>query len=504
MTEYLLTMNQIVKQFPGTLALDHVDFNLKQGEVMALIGENGAGKSTLMNVLMGVLQPDSGEIYLDGEKIENRSPYEALQKKIGMVPQELNLVPDLSIAENIYLGLHQKKGQMIDWNQTAVKAKEMMERLEVDIDPRVKASKISAAYQQLVSIARTLAFGSNIIILDEPTASLTLKETEHLFRDIRKLKEDGKSIIMITHHLDEVVQISDRVTIMRDGKLAKVCETKDITTDEMIFYMANQKVETGQRIAREVSDEVFLEVKNFSRGGEFQNVSFQVKKGEIYGVAGLVGAGRTELFTCLYGLTNKDSGEIYLDGEKVDIHSPSTAIEHGIGLVPEERRKQGMFPLLSVNENIMILNYSEVKKAGKINFEKSRKIAEQHIDALRIKTPSGETLIKDLSGGNQQKVILGRWMEKHVKLLILDEPTRGIDVRAKGEIYKLVREMADKGITIIVISSEMDELLTVADRIMIMNEGKVKGVVTPDKDMIREDLLKVALNKKGKDKVDTV
>lgn len=494
MTEYLLRMNQIVKQFPGTLALDHVDFNLKSGEVMALIGENGAGKSTLMNVLMGILQPDSGEIILDGKEIENKSPYEALQKKIGMVPQELNLVPDLSIAENIFLGLHLKKGKKIDWSQTVVRAKEVMEKLEVEMDPRMKISEISAAYQQLVSIARTLVFGSNIIILDEPTASLTLNETEHLFRNVRKLKEEGKAIIIITHHLDEVQQISDRITIMRDGKLVKVCDTKDITIDEMIYHMANQKVDTNQRVEREVSDEVFLEVKGFSRGKEFQDVNFEVKKGEIYGVAGLVGAGRTELFTCIYGLTHKERGEVYLKGEKVEITSPATAIRHGIGLVPEERRKQGMFPVLSVCENIMMLNYDEVKQAGRINFSKAREIAKKHIDALRIKTPNEEALIKNLSGGNQQKVILGRWMEKHVKLLILDEPTRGIDVRAKSEIYRLVREMADTGITIIVISSEMDELLTIADRIMVMNAGRVKGILTPDKDMAREDLLKVALN----------
>lgn len=494
MAEYLLNMKQIVKQFPGTLALDHVDFNLKSGEVMALIGENGAGKSTLMNVLMGILQPDSGEIILNGEKVENKSPYEALQKKIGMVPQELNLVPDLSIAENIFLGLHQKKGHRINWNQTVEKAKEMMEKLEVEIDPGIRTAEVSAAYQQLVSIARTLVFGSNIIILDEPTASLTLNETEHLFRNVKKLREEGKAIIIITHHLDEVQQISDRVTIMRDGKLVKVCDTKDITIDEMIYHMANQKVEKNQRVERKHSDEIFLEVKNFSRGKEFKDISFEVKKGEIYGVAGLVGAGRTELFSCIYGLTHKEAGQVFLEGKEVEIHSPASAIRLGIGLVPEERRKQGMFPVLSVCENIMMLNYEKVKKNGKINFSKAKETADYHIQALRIKTPSGQTLIKNLSGGNQQKVILGRWMEKNVKLLILDEPTRGIDVRAKSEIYKLVREMADMGITIIVISSEMDELLTIADRIMIMNAGKLKGIVSPDEDMAREDLLKVALN----------
>ncbi|RGV75516.1 sugar ABC transporter ATP-binding protein [Enterocloster bolteae] len=494
MAEYLLEMKQIVKQFPGTLALDHVDFTLEQGEVMALIGENGAGKSTLMNVLMGMLQPDSGEMVLRGQTITNRSPYEALQKGIGMVPQELNLVSDLSIAENIFLGLHHKKGNRIDWDHMRSKAKEMLDKLEVDIDSGKKISEVSAAYQQLVSIARTLVFGSNIIILDEPTASLTLNETEHLFKNIRKLKNEGKAIIMITHHLDEVLEIADRVTIMRDGKLIKISNTSDLSIDDMIYYMANQKVEKSQHIVRPVPDQVFLKVMGLCRGKEFQNVDFEVKKGEIFGVAGLVGAGRTELFSCLYGLTKKDKGKVYLEGKEVEITSPNEAISYGIGLVPEERRKQGMFPILSIYENIMMPNYHKVTRMGRINFSQAREAANHHIQALRIKTPDCLTQIKNLSGGNQQKVILGRWMEKQVKLFILDEPTRGIDVRAKGEIYKLIRDMADSGITVIVISSEIEELLTLADRIMIMNGGKVKGFVVPNEDMEREDILKVALH----------
>lgn len=493
MAEYLLEMRKIVKQFPGTLALDHVDFNLKAGEVMALIGENGAGKSTLMNVLMGVLQPDSGQIFLNGEMIENKSPYEALQKKIGMVPQELNLVNDLSVAENIFLGLHQKKGRRLDWENTRVKAKEIMDRLEVEIDPVKRVSEVSAAYQQLVSIARTLVFGSSIIILDEPTASLTSNEIEHLFRNIRKLKGEGKAIIMITHHLDEVQELSDRVTIMRDGTLIKICDTDRLTVDDMIFYMANQKVEKSARVKRNVSQEIFLEVTGFSRGKEFSGINFEVKKGEIFGVAGLVGAGRTELFSCIYGLTRKEMGQVFLEGKEVHITSPRKAIDLGIGLVPEERRKQGMFPLLPVYENIMLPNYGLVTHMGRINFKQAKEASDRHIKALRVKTPDGNTLIKNLSGGNQQKVILSRWMEKKVRLFILDEPTRGIDVRAKGEIYKLIRDMADSGITVVVISSEIEELLTLSDRIMIMSRGRVKGFVTPDETMAREDILKVAL-----------
>jgi len=493
MSEYILEMKSIIKKFPGTLALNKVDFNLKEGEVMALIGENGAGKSTLMNVLMGVYAPDEGEILLNNKIIENKSPYDALKKGIGMVPQELNLVSDISIAENIFLGLHQKNKGLIDWNLTKEKAKEVLNKLNVDINPMIKVKNISSAFQQLVSIARTLVFGSNIIILDEPTASLTINETQHLFDNIRKLKAEGKSIIIITHHLEEVTQLSDRVTIMRDGQLVKICNTCELSIDDMIFCMANQKVEKKVKTKRNVLDENYMEVKNFSRKNEFENINFKVKKGEILGVAGLVGAGRTELFNCIYGLTKKASGKVYIEGREIEINSPSVAIHNYIGLVPEERRKLGMFPILPIYENVMIPSYSNTKKNGLIDFKTVKETTDLHIEKLRIKTPSNMTLIKNLSGGNQQKVILARWMEKKVKLLILDEPTRGIDVRAKGEIYTLINEMADNGITIIFISSEIDELIKVADRIMVMHGGKVKGFVDAEENLESEDILKIAL-----------
>lgn len=494
MSEYILEMKGIVKEFPGTLALDHVDFSIKGGEIMALIGENGAGKSTLMNVLMGIHQPNAGEIILNGSKIENKAPSEALEKGIGMVPQELNLVRDVSIAENIFLGNHKKKKNgIIDWESTTKYAGEILKQLNVDIDPRQKVSEISAAYQQLVSISRTLVVGSQIIIFDEPTASLTLNETKHLFDNIRNLKASGKSIIVITHHLDEVAELSDRVSIMRDGRMVKVGNTNELSIDDMIFHMANEKVEKNKKIERQYSNEVFFDVSNFTRTREFEDVSFSVRKGEIFGVAGLVGAGRTELFNCLYGLTRKKSGAVKLDGKEVDITSPDVAISNGIGLVPEERRRLGMFPVLPVYENIMLPSYDTIKKKGIVNFQAAKKISDEYIGKLRIKTPSNNVPIKSLSGGNQQKVILARWMEKKVKLLILDEPTRGIDVRAKGEIYKLIREMADSGITIIVISSEIEELLTISDRMMVMFNGKVKGIITPDENLVREDVLKIAL-----------
>lgn len=493
MSNYILEMTGIKKAFVGTLALNKVDFSLGKGEIMALIGENGAGKSTLMNVLMGIHRSDSGQILLNGKQIENKSPYDALLKGIGMVPQELNLIQDISTAENILLHKHQKKGIFIDWEDTIRLAEKEIKKLYVDIDPRTKVRNLSAAYQQLVSIARTLAVGTNIIIMDEPTASLTSKETEHLFEVIRKLKGEGKSIIIITHHLDEVISLADRVSIMRDGKMVKVAKVADMTTDEMIFHMANEKVVQSQKTEHHFTDEDILVVEDFSRKQEFRNVNFSIKKGEVFGVAGLVGAGRTELFNCIYGLTKRKTGRLYFEGQEVNITSPDNAIKHGMGLVPEERRRLGIFPVMSVFENIMIPSYDKIKKAGIIRFKSAYAKSDEHIRKLRIKTPSNLTSVRSLSGGNQQKVILARWMEKKVKLLILDEPTRGIDVRAKTEIYKLIGDMARNGITIVVISSEIDELITVSDRIMVMFNGEVKGIVTPEQGIGREEVLKIAL-----------
>ena len=497
MAGYFLEMKGISKAFTGTQALDKVDFSLKNGEVMALLGENGAGKSTLMKVLMGIYHQDEGQIFLNGKLIENRSPYEALQKGIGIVPQELNMVPELSVAENIFLSSPVKNGSFVSWNDTYVNAAKEIAKLDVDIDPHVKIGTLSAAFQQIVSIARTLAMGSSLIILDEPTASLTTNETNQLFKVIRKLRDDGKSIILITHHLDEVQQIANRVSIMRDGLMIKVADVEELSIDEIIFHMANRRVEKNKRIIRSFSNEDILIVKNFTRHREFTNITFNVKKGELLGIAGLIGSGRTELFSCIYGLTRKHSGELIFDNKPIKIGSPYSAIRHGIGYVPEERGRLGIFPLLSVFENMMIPSYDQNKKAGIIRYKKIKEDANHEIENLRIKTPSSDTLIRNLSGGNQQKVVLARWMQKKVKLLILDEPTRGIDVRAKGEIYAIIRKMVDMGITIIVISSEMEELLTVSDRIVVMFNGEIKGSMIPNENSTREDILKIALQLNG-------
>lgn len=495
MSEYILEMRGITKRFPGTVALDKVDLTLKRGEILALIGENGAGKSTLMNVLMGNLIAEEGKIFLNNEEIVNHNPVEALHRGISMVPQELNLAQELTVAENIFLGNHVKKGAVLNWPGMYSEARKLLNQLEIDIDPHKKAKELSAAYQQLVVIARTLVAGSDIIILDEPTAALTINETQHLLNIMTRLaKEEGKSLIMITHHLDEVKAISNRICTLRDGHLVLEEETDKMSIDDMIYAMANEKITAQTHVDRTFSDENILEVRNLTRKHEFEDVSFEVKKGEIFGIAGLVGAGRTELISCIYGLTKSHGGEVIFEGQKVDIKNPIDAIRHGIGLVPEERRKDGIFPLLSVQENIMMPSYKKYTSGCVLNFKSIKDRSKEEIQALRIKTSSEENQIKNLSGGNQQKAILARWMEKNMKLLFLDEPTRGIDIHAKGEIYNLIRSMADKGLTVVIVSSEIDEILAVADRVMVMFEGHVKGFTTPDEKMSRTDILKMSLS----------
>ncbi len=376
------------------------------------------------------------------------------------------------------------------------KAAELLDDLDIKIDTHRKASELSAAYQQLVVIARTLQTGAELIIFDEPTASLTINETEHILKIIKNLAEQGKSIIMITHHLDEVKAISDRVCILRDGALVLETATDELSVDDMIYYMANQKVEAQTHVMRSYSDEPILEVEHLSRPHEFEDISFDVKRGEIFGITGLVGSGRTELISCIYGLTKKHGGTVKFEGKEVNIRNPIDAIKLGIGLVPEERRQDGIFPLLSVQENLMLPSYDRYHAKGILDFRKIKESALKGIENLHVKTASENNAIKNLSGGNQQKVILARWVEKNLKLLFLDEPTRGIDVRAKGEIYNLIRSMADEGFSVVIVSSEIDEILAVADRIMVMFEGRKKGLIEGMEiaQMTRTNILRMSLS----------
>jgi ABC-type sugar transport system ATPase subunit len=498
MPEVILEMCGINKSFPGVRALSDVDFSVYTGEIHGLIGENGAGKSTLMNVLMGIYRADEGEIRVDGNISAISSPTQAIALGIGMVPQELNLNPYVSASENIYLENEIKnKAGAIDWKKTNEEAVQILKIIGVSINPRITVNKLSVAQQQLVQIARVLATGAKILVFDEPTAALTATETQFLLDLMRKLKNQGKSIVFITHHLEELLSTTDRITVMRDGHVVHVAKTSDITIDLLIEHMAGKKVAKQQQMDRIISDEVLLKVEGFTRKNEFKNVSFDVKKGEIFGIGGLVGSGRTELANAIFGITRKDEGTLTFENKIVEIMSPPQAIKLGMGYVPEERRNHGIFPILSVAENAVMTIYGELFQKLALRYGKAKEITEEYINKINIKTPSVKTAIKSLSGGNQQKVILARWLAKKAKLLILDEPTRGIDVNAKSEIYKLIRELTEQGMTVIIISSEHEELLMLTDRVMIMHEGQVKGIIKTT-ELKQQDILEVAL-KKGVD-----
>ena len=489
----IIEMKDISKFFPGTRALDHVSLKLRKGEIHALVGENGAGKSTLMNILTGQLTKDGGEVFMEREPLRLSSPQDALKKNIVLVPQELNLIPEASVTENIFLGNEFCAKGMIDWKKSHEKAKELLKVLNVDIDVTQPVKKLSAAYQQMVSIAHALTYTPKVLILDEPTAVLTNVEAQNLFNSMHRLKEQGTAMVFITHHLDEVMEETDRITIMKDGQLVEEVLTSEITKEEMITKMAGKKVNVAKHVKRTYSNEKFFEAKNLTRTGEFENVSFDVKKGEILCVAGLVGAGRTEIFKCVFGITEKEpGGHTFIEGKEVNIKSPIEAIKCGMGYVSEESRHDGITPGMSVKENMILPSYDQMTKNGLIDYKKVTEIVDQYIDSMSIKTASRETLIKNLSGGNQQKVIVARWMAKNVKMLILDEPTRGIDVNAKGEIYDLIRTLADNGVAVVVISSEMEEVLALADRIMVIHAGKVSGFIDQVETTSQEDVLKVA------------
>ena len=493
MADFMIEMKGISKSFPGTKALDRVDLSVRPGEIHALLGENGAGKSTLMNVLTGQYMMDEGQILMEGNPIRISSPKDAFDKNIVMVPQELNLLPEASVAENIFLGNERVNRLLLDWETTAKEAKRLLKLLDVDIDVEQKVKCLSAAYQQLVSIARALAYQPKVLILDEPTAVLTNKEAVTLFSSMQRLKKEGTSMVFITHHLDEVMSEADRMTIMKDGQLVKVAEVSEMTKDDIITSMAGSKVEKTVRVLRELKSEVFFEARNISRKGEFDQISFRIRKGEILGVAGLVGAGRTEIFKSVYGITQIEAGgELLVEGKRVNIRNPLDAMKLGLGYVSEERRHDGITPGMSVLENMMLASYDQLKKYGLIDFKKASEITGDYIRKFRIKTAGKETLIKNLSGGNQQKVILARWIAKGIRMLIMDEPTRGIDVNAKGEIHKLIRELADSGVTVVVISSEMEEVLALADRIMVVHQGKISGYIDEVDTATEEEVLKVA------------
>ena len=410
-----------------------------------------------------------------------------------MVPQELNLNPYVSAAENIFLGNEIKTGGRINWKKMNDEAARVMLSVGLDISPAIIVNRLSSAQQQLVQLSRVLATGAEILIFDEPTASLTSVEVAKLLALMKKLKNEGKTIIFITHHLDELLSTTDRITVMRDGRVVSVDETSCISEAELIEKMAGKKMAAQARVNRVIAKDEVLRVEHFSGVREFKNISFSVNRGEIFGIGGLVGAGRTELISAIFGRTKKNDGKLYLEGKEVEIKSPVEAVKMGIGFLPEERRAHGIFPILSVQENMVMPMYYELFNGGKINYSKSKETATKYIDRIQIKTPSTETQIKSLSGGNQQKVILARWLAKGAKIIFMDEPTRGVDVNAKAEIYDLIRQMTESGITVVIVSSEHEELMLLCDRIMIMHEGVQKGIVDSTDIKTSQDILKIAL-----------
>lgn len=476
MAEKLLEMVGIQKYFPGVHALNDCRFELNFGEVHALVGENGAGKSTLMKVLTGIYRRDGGTIKYKGQEVDLHSPSEAQQIGIGIIHQELNLMPHLTVAQNIYIGREPMKGIFVDQKKANRDAKELMQSLGLEIDPCVRVRDLSVAQQQMVEIAKALSFHTELLVMDEPSAALTEKEIQELFRFIRQLKARGHGIIYISHRLDELPQITDRITVMRDGQYVSTVNTKDVTKEEIISMMVGRTIYEKPKEKSEVPEgaPVVLEVKNLN-AVNVKNVSFQLRKGEILGFAGLMGAGRTETVRAMFGADPKASGEIFLNGQKAVIRNPMDAVRHGIGYLSEDRKAFGLALGLSVKDNSVMANIEEFSGPLFMKDRLIEKTAKEYAEKLAIKTPSIAQRVQNLSGGNQQKVVLAKWLICNCDILIFDEPTRGIDVGAKNEIYHLMRELTKEGKSIIMISSEMPELLRMSDRLVVMFEGRVTG-----------------------------
>jgi len=477
MDETLLLMQDIDKSFPGVHALDHCNFELKHGEVHALVGENGAGKSTLMKILAGIYSKDEGKLLFKGQEVEISNPHAAQEMGISMVHQELNLMPHLTAAQNIFIGREPMKGFLLDENSLNEKAQALFDMMNLDVDPWMKISDMTVAKQQMVEIAKALSFNSDVLIFDEPSAALTDVEIRELFRIIRQLKETNVGVIYITHRLEELKEISDRTTVLRDGLYVDTVDTRETPIDQIIKMMVGRVIyKSAPDVPEEPSQEVVLEVKHLSRGKALKDVSFQLKKGEILGFAGLVGAGRTEIARAIFGADPFDSGEVIIKGKLVNIKSPSDAVGHEIAYLSEDRKRYGLCLGLDVKTNIVLTIINQLTTfLGWVKEKLVNSISSDMVEQLLIRTPSLEQKAKNLSGGNQQKLVIGKWLAKNADVLIFDEPTRGIDVGAKQEIYSLLNELASQGKSVIMISSELPEILRMSHRIVVMCEGRVTG-----------------------------
>ena len=491
--KYILEMTGLNKSFPGVKALDNVQLKVRPGTVHALMGENGAGKSTLMKCLFGVYIEDSGKILIEGKEIHFSNPKQAMDNGVAMVHQELNQVLQRNIMDNIWLGRYPSNGGIISEKTMYENTKKILEELEIDINPKEKMAKLSVSQRQMVEIAKAVSYNAKILVLDEPTSSLTTEEVEQLFKIINKLRKKGCGIIYISHKMEEILRISDDVTIMRDGKWIDTLAAKDLTTDKIIKLMVGRDLTNRFPPKTNKPTEVILEVNNLT--GTYQpsikDVSFKLRKGEILGVAGLVGSKRTELLETIFGIAHHNKGELILHGKKVENKNSREAIKNGFALLTEERRSTGIFGQLDIKENTILANIDGYKKGLLLDNNKMEEDTKWVIDSMNVKTPSQKTHIKSLSGGNQQKVIIGRWLLTKPEILLLDEPTRGIDVGAKYEIYQLIIDLADKGKGVIVVSSEMPELIGICDRILVMSNGRLAGEGKPE-ELTQEDIMAMA------------
>jgi inositol transport system ATP-binding protein len=486
--EYLLAVEGVRKEFPGVLALDNVQFKLKRGTVHALMGENGAGKSTLMKIIAGIYRPDQGSFKLRGVDIQLENPLHALENGIAMIHQELNLMAFMTVAENIWIRREPlNRFGFVDHKELRRKTAELFARLNIDLDPEVEVGSLSVANRQMVEIAKAVSYNSDVLIMDEPTSALTDREVDHLFRIIRALKAEGKGIIYITHKMNELYEISDEVSVFRDGRFVGTHSCKDVTRDDIIRMMVGREI-TQMFPKEEVPiGDVVLSVKGLGLAGVFQDVSFDLRAGEILGVAGLVGSGRSNIAETLFGVTPATAGTIAINGRETRIDTPAKAMAEGMAFLTEDRKETGCFLLLDVLENtqIAVLTQGYVK-GGFVSEGRLTRDCEDMTRQLRVKTPNLQERVLNLSGGNQQKVLIARWLLTKPKILILDEPTRGIDVGAKSEIHRLISKLAGEGVAVIMISSEMPEILGMSDRIMVIHEGRVTGFLDrKDADQIK-------------------
>lgn len=497
MANTILQVNNLTKSYSGIKALDDVQLTLQKGEVHALMGENGAGKSTFMKILIGLLSPDTGEILFEGEPIKNKTVSEISKMGISMIHQEILIIPELTVAQNIFLGREKdisgnKSGWLNDKNLT-LKASELLSELGMDLYPDIKMKFLSVAQMQMVEIAKAVSNDAKVIIMDEPTSAISDKEVSTLFKIIRDLKSKGVAIIYISHKMDEIFEICDTITVLRDGKYIATKSASELDINSLIGMMVGREITSMFPEPVLEKGEIIISVKNLTKKGKFSNINFDVRAGEILGISGLMGAGRTEIAQAIYGLASADSGEIYINGEEVKIKSPKEAVDKGIGYVSEDRKGLGFIPELSVKQNLTLANLSEHCQGLFINNTKENKAADQMITGLKIKAFGRDQKVTHLSGGNQQKVVIGKVLAASPKVIILDEPTRGVDVGAKFEIYKLISTLASQGIAIIMISSELPEILGMSDRILVLSKG-LQTAVLSGKEATQEIIMSYAVH----------